>query len=188
MGAAEDGGQLLQCLLGWSPCPVTGQSGGERSSPSCSLGPFSGGCCDGVSWLAWPLSRWATSPGPILLLLLTHGCFPRRPLTRSTKHKARVCFPPVRSQESVADTGWRRNGGLGAAAGGEVTLGPCSPGAWGVTPGWGVSWLLGPMLGTWRQGQGHGSAAGSDGSCHRGRRLPGSGATCSPAEGQCESP
>lgn len=86
-------GQLLQCLLGWSPCPVTGQSGGERSSPSSSLGPFSGGRCDGVSWLAWPLSRWATSPGLILLLPLTHGCFPRRPLTRSTKHTAPRLFP-----------------------------------------------------------------------------------------------
>lgn len=56
-GAAEDGGQLLQCLPGWSPCPLTGQSGGERSSPGSSLGPFSGGCRGGVSRLALPLSH-----------------------------------------------------------------------------------------------------------------------------------
>lgn len=56
-GAAEDGVQLLQCLLGWSPCPVTNQSGGERSSPGSSLGPFLGGRCRGVSWLALPLSH-----------------------------------------------------------------------------------------------------------------------------------
>ena len=56
-GAAEDGGQLLQCLPGWSPCPLTGQSGGERSSPGSSLGPFSGGRRGGVSRLALPLSH-----------------------------------------------------------------------------------------------------------------------------------
>lgn len=34
-----------------------------------------------------------TSPGLVLLLLFTHGCFPRRPLARSTKHKAPRLFP-----------------------------------------------------------------------------------------------
>lgn len=41
-GQLKLGGKLLQCLLGGCPCPVTGQSGGERSSPSSSLGPFWG--------------------------------------------------------------------------------------------------------------------------------------------------
>lgn len=34
-----------------------------------------------------------TSPGLVLLLLVTHSCFPRRPLARSTKHKAPRLFP-----------------------------------------------------------------------------------------------
>lgn len=46
-GAAEDGGQLLQCLPGWSPCPLTGQSGVKGPAPAPVWDPSRGAAAVG---------------------------------------------------------------------------------------------------------------------------------------------
>lgn len=53
-GAAEDEGQLLQCLLGVESMSSDPAGLGVKVQPQLQSGdPFSGGCCDGVAG-SWP--------------------------------------------------------------------------------------------------------------------------------------